>query len=56
MTKKKVIPSLKGYGGTKPRVTELKKSNTIKQNKEAIATEMLCMATTYVRDIIDWDE
>ena len=56
MTKKNVIPSLKGYGGTKPRVTELKKSNTIKQNKEAIATEMLCMATTSVRDIMDWDE
>jgi|DEB0MinimDraft_6_1074348.scaffolds.fasta_scaffold00067_35 hypothetical protein len=56
MTKKNVIPSLKGYGGSKPRVTELKKSNTIKQNKEAIATEMLCMATTSVRDIMDWDE
>ena len=57
MTKKKVIPSLSGYGGTKPpRVRELGKTNTIKQNKEAIATEMLCMATTSVRDIMEWDD
>jgi len=57
MSNKKVIPSLKGYGGTPPpKVTQLKKSNTIKQNREAIATEMLCMATTSVRDIMEWDE
>jgi hypothetical protein len=55
MTKKKVLPSLNGYGGSKPRVRELSKSSTIKQNKEAIATEMLCMATTSVRDIMEWD-
>jgi len=56
MANKKVIPSLDGYGGSAPRVKQLSKSSTIKQNREAIATEMLCMATTSVRDIMDWDE
>jgi N-acetylglutamate synthase/N-acetylornithine aminotransferase len=54
MANKKVIPSLKGYGGVRPK--QLQNSSTIAKHREGIATEMLCMATTSIRDIMEWDE
>jgi len=53
MANKKQIPSLKGFGGVRPK--QLERSSTIAKHREAIATEMLCMATTSVKDIMEWD-
>jgi len=53
MANKNQIPSLKGFGGVRPK--QLEKSSTIAKHREAIATELLCLATTSVKDVMEWD-
>lgn len=51
-----VVPPLTNWGGVRSVQRRLERSNTIMQNKEAVAYALLCMANTKITDIMDWDE
>lgn len=51
-----VIPPLTNWGGVRSVQRRLERSNTIMQNKEAVAYALLCMANTKITDIMDWDD
>lgn len=50
------IPSLKNWGGVRSIQSQLKRSNTLIHNREAVAYELLCMANTKITDVMSWDE
>lgn len=50
------IPSLKNWGGVRSIERRMDRSNTLVQNREAVAYALLCMANTKITDIMDWDE
>jgi hypothetical protein len=50
------VPSLKNWGGVRSIERRLERSETIVQNREAIAYALLCMANTKLTDIMTWDE
>lgn len=52
----KVIPPLTNWGGVRSVQRRLERSNTLVQNREAVAYALLCMANTKITDIMDWDE
>ena len=49
------IPSLNGWGGVRAVKNRLGRSDTLLQNREAVAYALLCMANTKVTDIMSWD-
>ena len=49
------IPSLNGWGGIRAVKNKLGRSDTLLQNREAVAYALLCMANTKVTDIMSWD-
>lgn len=52
----KRIPSLKNYGGVRTVQERLKRSETLENNREAVAYALLSMANTKLTDIMEWDE
>jgi hypothetical protein len=50
-----VLPVLDGWGGVRAVQSKLKRSETIVQNREAVAYILLCMANTKLTDIMTWD-
>lgn len=52
----KQIPSVKNWGGIRSVQRRLERSQTIMENKEAVAYALLCMANTKLTDIMSWDE
>lgn len=50
------IPSLKNWGGVRSVQRRLERSQTIVENREAVAYALLCMANTRITDIMTWDE
>jgi hypothetical protein len=53
---KQQIPSLKHWGGIRSITKKLERSNTIMENREAVAYALLEMANTKITDIMTWDE
>jgi len=51
----RVVPQLDGWGGVRAVQNKLKRSDTIIQNREAVAYSLLCMANTKLTDIMKWD-
>ncbi len=51
----RVLPVLDGWGGVRAVQSKLKRSETIVQNREAVAYSLLCMANTKLTDIMSWD-
>ncbi len=49
------IPSLNGWGGIRAVKNKLGRSDTLLQNREAVAYALLCMANTKITDIMAWD-
>jgi len=49
------IPSLNGWGGVRAIQKRLERSDTLVQNREAVAYTLLCMANTKITDIMTWD-
>ena len=49
------IPSLNGWDGIRAVKNRLGRSDTLLQNREAVAYALLCMANTKVTDIMSWD-
>ena len=49
------IPSLNGWGGIRAVKNKLGRSDTLLQNREAVAYALLCMANTKITDIMSWD-
>ena len=47
---------LKNYGGVRTVQAKLKRSSTLAANREAVAYELLSMASTKLTDIVNWDE
>jgi len=54
--KSRVLPVLDGWGGVRSVQSKLKRSETIVQNREAVAYSLLCMANTKITDIMTWDD
>ena len=52
----KQVPSVKNWGGIRSVQRRLERSETIMENKEAVAYALLCMANTKLTDIMSWDE
>lgn len=52
----KRIPSLKNYGGVRTVQERLKRSETLENNREAVAYALLSMANTKLTDLMEWDE
>lgn len=52
----KQVPSVKNWGGVRSIQRRLERSQTIMENKEAVAYALLCMANTKLTDIMSWDE
>jgi hypothetical protein len=50
------LPDLRGWGGLRSTKKAIRRSATVMANREAIAYEMLAMASTKITDIISWDE
>ena len=50
------VPSLKNWGGVRSVQRRLERSQTIIENREAVAYSLLCMANTKITDIVAWDE
>jgi len=50
------VPSLKNWGGVRSVQRRLERSQTIIENREAVAYSLLCMANTKITDILAWDE
>jgi len=53
---KRVLPSLKNWGGVRSIQSKIKRSETLHQNREAISYALLSMANTKITDIMTWDE
>ena len=49
----KRIPSLKNYGGVRTVQERLKRSETLENNREAVAYALLSMANTKLTDLIE---
>jgi len=49
------IPSLNGWGGVRAIQKRVERSDTLVQNREAVAYTLLCMANTKITDIMTWD-
>lgn len=49
-------PDLRNWGGIRKAKAEVRRSATIVANREAIAYEMLAMASTKITDVMKWDE
>ena len=59
MTRSKIskqLPSVKNWGGVRSIQRRLERSQTIMENREAVAYTLLCMANTKLTDIMSWDE
>jgi hypothetical protein len=52
----KQVPSVKNWGGIRSVQRRLERSETIMENKEAVAYALLCMANTKLTDIMSWDD
>ena len=50
------VPSLKNWGGVRSVQRRLERSQTIIENREAVAYSLLCMANSKITDILAWDE
>jgi hypothetical protein len=50
------VPSLKNWGGVRSVQRRLERSQTIIENREAVAYSLLCMANTKITDVLTWDE
>jgi hypothetical protein len=50
------MPDLRHWGGLRTTKKALRRSATIMANREAIAYELLAMASTKITDILNWDE
>ena len=50
------VQSLKNWGGVRSVQRRLERSQTIIENREAVAYSLLCMANTKITDILTWDE
>jgi hypothetical protein len=50
------LPSLKNWGGVRTVTQRVKRSQTLAENKEAVAYSLLCMANTKITDIVEWDD
>ena len=50
------IPSLNGWGGIRAVKNRLGRSDTLLQNREAVAYALLCMANTKITDVLTWDD
>lgn len=50
------LPSLKNWGGVRTVTQRIKRSQTLAENKEAVAYSLLCMANTKITDIVEWDD
>jgi hypothetical protein len=50
------LPNLKHWGGIRSIQKKLERSNTIMENREAVAYALLEMANTKITDIMTWDE
>ena len=50
------VPSVKNWGGVRSVQRRLERSQTIIENREAVAYSLLCMANTKITDILTWDE
>jgi hypothetical protein len=50
------MPDLRNWGGLRSTKKALRRSATIMHNREAIAYELLAMASTKITDILTWDE
>jgi hypothetical protein len=47
---------LKNWGGVRTLQGKLKRSDTLTANREAVAYELLSMASTRLTDIVEWDD
>ena len=54
--KRTLKPPLDRFGGVRVVQRRIQKSETIEHNKEAVAQELIDIATTNITDIISWDE
>lgn len=57
MTKSRIakqVPSLQGWGGVRSVQKRLERSQTIVENREAVAYSLLCMANTKITDVLTW--
>lgn len=54
--KRTVKPPLDRFGGVRVVQRRIQKSETIEQNKEAVAKELIAIATANITDVISWDE
>jgi hypothetical protein len=50
------FPDLRNWGGLRKVKKEVRRSATIMVNREAIAYELLAMASTKITDIVSWDD
>ncbi len=50
------IPNLTNWGGIRSVQRQMKRSATLEGNREAVAYQLLCMASTKITDIMTWDE
>lgn len=50
------MPDLRNWGGLRSTKKALRRSATIMANREAIAYELLAMASTKITDILSWDD
>jgi len=51
----RVMPNLQNWGGVRSVQKRLERSETVVQNREAVAYALLCMANTKITDIMTWD-
>lgn len=49
------LPSLKNWGGVRRIQQKIKRSQTLADNREAVAYSLLSMANTNLTDIVEWD-
>lgn len=50
-----MMPNLQNWGGVRSVQKRLERSETVVQNREAVAYALLCMANTKITDIMTWD-
>jgi hypothetical protein len=50
------FPDLRNWGGLRKTKAAVRRSATIMANREAIAYELLAMASTKITDLMTWDE
>jgi hypothetical protein len=54
--KRTVKPPLDRFGGVRVVQRRIQKSETIEHNKEAVAKELIDIATANITDVVTWDE